>query len=142
MGEGRNVQALRRAYELFAAGDPAPLLGLFHPEVELRPARDTGETMRGIDLDEVYRGHEGLTKLWTQWFSVWGEFRWVLQGITEVDPDTMLVHLSQHAVGRGSGIEVSEPEVAHVVRFSDGKVRDFRFFNDRDEAAREVGLAE
>ena len=65
----QRLDLVTRWYEAWNRDDLDAGLELFHPEVEWHTS--------GVfpDLDPVYRGHEGLAKVWRQTHDPWEEFR-------------------------------------------------------------------
>ena len=96
-------------------------------------------SMLAVD-GRAYVGHEGIRRYFDDITSAWEEWRADLHG-TEVAPDgRVVIEMTMHARGKGSGAPVAE-YAAHVWTLREGKLLRNEPFRDRDEAARAVGLA-
>jgi ketosteroid isomerase-like protein len=81
----------------------------------------------------VYRGPEGFRRMLEHWQDAWDEFRIEIEEIEEIGPELVLATVTQHARGRGSGIDASMPAV-HLMRVRDGRLREWRLSPTREEA--------
>jgi ketosteroid isomerase-like protein len=87
---------------------------MLHPEIEWRPPRQG-------TLDEVYRGHHGVERLFEALFDSWGTLTHEPVGFVELGTRLVIVtHL--RATGRTSGVELDELW-GYVVEFDDGLFR-------------------
>ena len=128
-----NQVALARAgFEAFNRGDGDAVLALLHPDVEVHSSGSVGE--RG-----TYRGHDGYRQWVGVWLEAWEEFRIDLDRIEPIDDSNVLVHVTQHGRGRGSGLEVTQT-VTYLFTERDGLATRLHIYADRDEAIAATGL--
>jgi ketosteroid isomerase-like protein len=130
------ARATRLIYEGLNRGDPEVLLARCRPEVEIHTARVGG----GLDLDEVYRGREGLARLTDDWSNAWEEFRWEPFDLIDLG-DRLLILARQIGRGMESGVEVELPHATVVTFDQRGWVVRVQFYWDWAEAKRMVGIA-
>ena len=128
-----NVEVLRAVYERWGRGDfwtPE----VFDPDVEAVWATDVPDlgTSHGLhELSESFRG----------WVSALGEVRWKAEELIDLPGDRVLVLMTTHARGRGSGIE-TEGKYAHIWTFRDGKATRIEGFIDWASARAKARLEE
>ena len=123
MSERTNADVVQRGYEAFGRGDIPALLDLLTDDVEW--------TLQGpsvIPFAGTRHGHEGVA----EFFSVLGETldfeqfeprEYVAQG------DTVVVVGFERSLSRATGRTI-EQEWAHVNTLRDGKIAEFRAFED------------
>ena len=123
MSERTNADVVQRGYEAFGRGDIPALLDLLTDDVEW--------TLQGpsvIPFAGTRHGHEGVA----EFFSVLGETldfeqfeprEFVAQG------DTVVVVGVERSLSRATGRTI-EQEWAHVNTLRDGKIAEFRAFED------------
>ena len=131
-----NVELLRGAFEEFVAGKRDFGSGLLAEEVEW----EASELAAVLDIDDVYRGEEGVRRFWRAWLSAWGavEFEYEL-----VDAgDDVVALIDQHMRGRSTGIHVPFGKYAQVYTFREGLIVRWKVFMSQAEALRTAGLAE
>jgi ketosteroid isomerase-like protein len=130
----QNIELLRRTVEAFKARDIDALTALFDPQAELHSVITTPG-------GAVYHGHNGLRRYLRDLEDAWeGEFH--------VEPQAYF-DLGEHTLGffvvRGRG-RVSGAEVAMsntlVTRWRDGLQVYAKFYLDREEALRDLGVSE
>jgi ketosteroid isomerase-like protein len=128
-----NVEVLRRAYDAWSRGDMDVLLAQFHPAVEFRPA--------GVwsGLDAIYRGHEGIRKLWHDFRQVWDSIEQVPERFYEKDGHVVMLWRMD---ARGRGGVVVRHRGGHVVRFRDGLIASIQAYEDWATTLEAVGLRE
>jgi ketosteroid isomerase-like protein len=130
----QNVELHRRAIEAYNARDVEAWIALGDSQIEFHSAfSEVGGA--------VYRGHDGARKLFKDIEDVWGnEIR--------IEPEAYF-DLGEHTLGffvvRGRG-RVSGAEVAMsntlVTRWRDGLQVYAKFYLDRQEALRDLGVSE
>jgi ketosteroid isomerase-like protein len=91
----------------------------------------------GLGNAGTYRGREGFVRMIDGWHEAWEDFRIEIEDLVE-EGDTVIVGITQHGRGRGSGIEVEMPG-AHLMRFRDDRLHFWRLCGSREEALREAG---
>ena len=125
----QEVQAVRRFYAAWTAGDLEAMLAEIDPEVEAQP-------VLGLLYERPsYRGHGGMARWFEEVDDLWDGFESHVEKTYEVDGAVIaFVHLIAHTRGRSS-----DSRIAVVCRFRDGKIVSFRG-RDRDETAEELGL--
>ena len=127
----RNVAAARRFYKARNRGDIDAVLALSSPEAEWYPHL---ASLGGKPI----RGHDGVRRYMESLRDDWEHFRHEPERFIDAG-DKVVAFLNTVARGRGSGVDV-EVEVAHVLRFQDGKCLGYVSYHDRDEALRAAGL--
>jgi ketosteroid isomerase-like protein len=123
-----NIEASRRLWERFLAGDTDEVLALLDPEIEVHEPPE-------LPGASVYHGHAG----WSEQLAKFGE------AISEIEY-TVLEHidLGEHVVtvvaARGVGTQsgiAGDVTYAELETWRDGKVVSMRYFTSK-EAAREA----
>jgi ketosteroid isomerase-like protein len=127
------IDSIRRGFEAWNRRDLEAALGGMHPDVEWRIPD------AGLDVEEAYRGPEGVRAFWELFWDAWEHISLQAEQFIEIDQGRLLVFVRFRGKGRGSGAEV-ERQVAHVYEFRDGKIVGFDFYWDREEALNVVGL--
>jgi ketosteroid isomerase-like protein len=131
---GENVEILRAIYARWARGDfwtPE----VFDPYVEVVWSHDVPDV-------GTYRGLAGLEQSLREWFVAWGDIRLAADEFIEVEPDRILVLVSAHGRGHGSGIAVAADDFAHDWTMRDGRATRLVGYASRAEALKAVGLEE
>jgi uncharacterized protein len=85
----------------------------------------------------TYRGPEGFIRMAEGWDDAWEEFRIEIEDAIEYG-DTVIVPVTQHGRGRGSGVEI-QMQAAYVMRFRDGRLQRWWIYESKEEAVREAG---
>ncbi|HEX2233657.1 MAG TPA: nuclear transport factor 2 family protein [Thermoleophilaceae bacterium] len=127
-----NLRIVLAGLKLWNQGRFEEALELVHPDLEWRP----GELF--IDVDEVYRGHEGLMRFWE-------EFMLPFESITlqparrAAGGDEVVIEAHFFARGRhGTDVDVHAYQ-RYTMR--DGKLARFEAYPTWDEAMAAAGLA-
>lgn len=137
-----NVEVVRRVHEATARHDSQATLALYDPEVEWdisqHPA--AGLTAGSSIEDQIYRGHEGLRRLFR---SRKEAFETIEDRIEElIDAGDQVISIgTTHARGRASGAEVKRIN-CQVWTIRNGKVVRVASFGTREDALRAAGLPE
>ena len=95
-------------------------------------------TFRGLGFDEVYCGHEGVTRSLQNWNEIWSERGFSVREVLD-GGDTWVLRTTAFGRGVASGAPVQQ-DFSSVVRL-DPLIVDFRNFADHAEALREAGFA-
>ena len=124
-----HVDAVRRFYAAWTAGDLQAMLSEVDPEVEAQP-------VLGLLYERPsYRGHSGISRWFEEVEDLWDGFESHVEATHEVDGTVVaFVRLVAHTRGR-----TSDARIAVVCRFRDGKILSFRG-RDREEVAEELDL--
>jgi ketosteroid isomerase-like protein len=131
-----NVEIVRRVYEAAARRDPATVLALYDPEVELDPSR-----LQAVALFErVYHGHDGLRRFFREWHEAWEGIEYDYDELIDAGERVISV-VTRHGRGRASGAEVEWP-LALVWTIHKGKVIRLVWFPSRAQALEAAGLRE
>jgi ketosteroid isomerase-like protein len=131
------ARTIRQQYEAFRRRDFEVVLSSHDPGVEVLMPREFG-TVTGADLDEVYRGYDGLRSLWAQWLEPWETFHFDPERLIDLG-DEILVLLTMVGRGRGSGVEVRQP-VAQLYALRNGLVARQTNFWEWDQGLAAAGL--
>jgi ketosteroid isomerase-like protein len=125
----REVDALRRFYAAWTAGDLTAMLAEVDPEVEAQP-------VLGLLYERPsYKGHSGISRWFAEVEDLWDMFEIDVEATHEVDGAVVgFLHLVAHTRGRSS-----DASIAVICRFRNGKILMFRG-RDRDEVIDELGL--
>jgi ketosteroid isomerase-like protein len=84
----------------------------------------------------TYVGREGYESMMRQWDEAWDEFRVEIVDLIQ-EGDAVVVSVTQHGRGRGSGIE-TRMTAAYLMRFRDGRLSRWRLCESREEAIRQL----
>ena len=121
-----NLELVRRIYEAAASRDGAAVLSLYDEEVEL-DASSLGM------YSEVFRGHDGLRKLFGDWHEAWGEIEYSYEELIDVDEERVISVVTRHARGKASGVDVQHP-FALLWTLRDGRVVRVTWYLSLEEA--------
>ena len=125
----REVDAVRRFYAAWTAGDLERMLAEVDPEVEAQP-------VLGLLYERPsYKGHSGISRWFEEIEELWDGFEAHVEEIHEVD-GAVVGYLRLVAITRGRS---SDARIAVVCQFRDGKILSFRG-RDLDELAEELHL--
>lgn len=101
-----NLEVLRRAYAAYNQGDLDGLLGQLRPRV----IWEENHPLFGfVGLDPVYEGHEGVRRWWKETRQLWTTVEAVIDEITPVGDDALVVGNTMRGSGAGSGAAVEQP---------------------------------
>jgi ketosteroid isomerase-like protein len=132
-----NVEIVRELMALWErareSGEPPPHTNLLAPDFEI-------DMSRRVFNPAVYRGIDGLARLNEEIRDVWEEFRNVSEQFIDAG-DRVVVIVTSHARGRGSGVEVTRT-YATIWTLRDGQGTRLEVGLDTDEALKAVGLEE
>jgi ketosteroid isomerase-like protein len=123
------VDAVRRFYAAWTAGDLAGMLAEVDPEVEAQP-------VLGLLYERPsYKGHSGISRWFDEVKDLWDKFEIEVEQTHEVDGAVIgFLHLVAYTRGRSS-----DARIAVICRFRNGKVVSLRG-RDLDELAEELDL--
>jgi ketosteroid isomerase-like protein len=123
------VDAVRRFYAAWTAGDLEAMLAEIDPEVEAQP-------VLGLLYERPsYKGHGGISRWFEEVDDLWDDFETQVEATYEVDGAVIaFVRLVAYTRGRAS-----DSRIAVICHLRDGKIVSFRG-RDRDEVIEELGL--
>jgi ketosteroid isomerase-like protein len=128
----QNVEIVRRAYEMFNRNGPEAILDFLDPDVEWDeselPARQPG----------VYRGHDGVRRLFEENAALWEDINVQVDEILDGE-EGVVAFIRVRGRGRHTRANV-ELAIAEVWRMRDGKGSEVRLYLDRQEALEAIGL--
>jgi ketosteroid isomerase-like protein len=130
----QNVDLLRRVIDAYNARDIDALIACSDPKIELRPA------FAGPVSGAIYRGHDGLRMWQRDSEDAWEEIRGEPEAYFDLGDHTLAFWMLR-GKGRQSGAEVAMPS-AVVARSRDGLVVYLKGYADRQEALKDLGVAE
>jgi ketosteroid isomerase-like protein len=109
-------------------------LDLFDPAVEIRQIGAV------LDTAGTFHGHAGMLRAAKELHEAFETIEWMPERWTE-EGEWLIVSLRMVAVGDYSGIETETP-VAHAWRVRDGRVTDFRVYENERKAVEATRLGE
>jgi len=130
----RNVETLRRGYEMWNEGDMEAMLELFSPDFEF--------VASGLvpGLRPVYHGHQGWLDFWRDYRETFESLRIDLEQARDLD-DVVVALITHRARGR-DGVEV-ERRFGNVWTFTqDGLIARLQGYADWSGALEAAGLSE
>jgi ketosteroid isomerase-like protein len=86
----------------------------------------------------VYTGHDGIRRFYAEVRDVWASYIWEPEELMEAG-DNVVALLRSIGRGQGSGVEV-ERRAAMVWTVREGRATALRFFRDRNQALKTVGI--
>jgi ketosteroid isomerase-like protein len=124
-----DVDAVRRFYAAWTAGDLSAMLAEVDPEVEAQP-------VLGLLYERPsYKGHSGISRWFEEVEDLWDDFEVHIEGTHQVDGAVVgFVHLIATTRGRSS-----DARIAVICRLRDGRILSLRG-RDREELIEEFGL--
>jgi ketosteroid isomerase-like protein len=127
-----NQELIMNSLEAIADGDITALLTLLDPEIEwIPPVQGT--------LDDVYRGHEGVERLFGALYEAWASIGHEPTNLVELD-DQAIVISRVRLEARASGMVLNEVW-AYFVEFRGNKIWRVSMYTDPAEALREHSSA-
>jgi ketosteroid isomerase-like protein len=128
------AELVRPAYEAWNEGDMGRFFDALAPDVEWWPSEQSPEP-------GPFRGHEELSRFMRSYYDSFEEIRFELEDVLQGrEPDQVLVLLTLHTRGKGSGVEV-DVRVGHLLTVRDGRIVRGRVYTNPDEAREAAGLA-
>jgi len=140
-----NVEIVRRYFQLIDRMlgeywvDPVPLSD--YPETE--------EAFKAVHADaewkpphmEAFRGKDAWLAAVTDWLDAADHWRILVEDVSDLGGDQVLVESRNAIRGKGSGLEVDQA-ICTVVTVSEGKIAAIWDFTDRHAALEAAGLGE
>jgi ketosteroid isomerase-like protein len=116
-----------RGIEAYNRGDFQALMELIDDDVE-------AVVPDGMANAGTYRGVQGFQRMTRHWGEAWAEFRVEVEELIE-EGDAVIAPVTQHARGRGSGVE-TQMSAVHLMRFRRGRMYRWRLCETLEEAER------
>jgi ketosteroid isomerase-like protein len=90
------------------------------------------------------RGVAAMAQRWQEWMTVWQDYRSEADEYRELDEERILVLMRHGGRGKTSGVAVEhlDRRGANLFDLRDGKVVRLTLYWDREQAFRDLGLAE
>jgi ketosteroid isomerase-like protein len=126
------IETVRGFADAITERDVDAGLALCHEEVEFF------SLMAQLEA-RTYRGHSGITRYFEDVESTWDEWRVDVERIDAAPDGRVVIVMSTHMCGKGSGIPLTE-RVAHVWEFKDEKLWRAQLYRDPAEALAVAGL--
>ncbi len=130
-----NVEIVRGVYDAFTRRDNVAPFAVYAPDIEL----DFGEG-GGPDAQAVYHGHEGVRIAFRKWLAPFRSFEFRAEEVRDAG-DHVLVTVSEHGIGRTSGVVVHRCHWA-LWTLQGGKIVSLRNYYDHTAALKAAGLEE
>jgi ketosteroid isomerase-like protein len=115
----------------FNGRDLDDFLGMFDEEIEFFPLRSA--------IEGPYSGLDGMRKWWADTAENWETFSIEADKVHDLGDGRIAAAGVIHAKGRGGGVPLEIP-TSWLLELRNGLVSRVKFFFDRDEAFRAVGL--
>jgi ketosteroid isomerase-like protein len=132
----KNVEAVKRGYELYAAGDLASVADLFSPTAELADGGGLGVAGTAVS---TLLGPEGFLRSASESTEVFADFHVETDDFIEAG-DAVIAVVRIFGTGKVSGAPLTV-DLAHLWVFADdGKVIRGEVFRTTQEALKAVGL--
>lgn len=127
----QDIESFWRGMKAYNEGDLDGLLESFDEEVEFFPLRSA--------IEGPYHGHEGVRKWWADTAESWETFRVEAENVHNLDDGRIVASGVIYAKGKGGGVPLDIP-TSWLTEMRDGRATKVKFFFDRDEAFKAVGL--
>ena len=128
-----NVEAVRRAIEVFARDGAEAVTGFFDPEIEWHDLAEQPDA-------SVHHGHEGFLEAVEQFAGGFEDFRVLIEEIFD-HGDQVVVYNRTVGRGSGSGAKVEERR-ASVWTLRSGSIVRVEWFKTPREARKAAGVEE
>ena len=132
-----HLELIRRLYQASAAtfetGDLERLdSSLYDPDVEWHDATEQPDA-------QSYVGFEGVKRAMGRFLDAWAEYECDIEQILPGGAGRLVVFTHERGTGSTSGLEIDQ-RGAHVWKFRDARVVEFRAYWDRQRALRVAGV--
>jgi ketosteroid isomerase-like protein len=132
----RNVDVVR---QVMALAERARESGVRPHDTDLVAPDAEIDMSRRVFNPGTYRGMDGWVRLSDELREVWDEWRVIPERFVEAG-NRVVVFITVHARGRGSGVELEVREAAEIWTLREGKVTRVEIGLDPQEALKAVGL--
>ena len=130
-----SVQLVRRTIDLWNATEIDQALEELADDFEMDWSNSIGP------LKGVYRGRQGVLKLWMSFLDAWDAVLWDPEEIIEVDDARVVVVNHVRMRGRGSGVDVEATGV-QLWTIKAGKAQRVKLYQTKADALAAAGLSE
>ena len=124
-----NVGTVRSSYEAFLRRDLEEFLSYHDPDVEFRSLV--------LEVEGVYRGHDGLRSWWENVVDVFPDWQPQIEDARE-SGNRVLLRVRVEGPGTGTGIDL-ERHSWNVVEVHDGHITSSAFYRTEEEALEAMG---
>ena len=121
-----NIEIVGRLIDAWNQRDLQAALKAMHPQCEVR----------GVEVRETLRGHDGVAAGFREWFEAFDEFTIEPENFI-ADGDRVLVSMRQRARGKGSGLEIEQR--FQLFTMCDGLVFRFEEYSEEADAWNALG---
>jgi ketosteroid isomerase-like protein len=122
-----NIEIIGRLIDAWNQRDLQAALKAMHPQCEVR----------GVEVRETLRGHDGVAAGFRDWFDAFEEFTIEPEDFI-AHGDRVLVPMRQRARGKGSGLEI-EQRFYQLFTLRDGMVFRFEEYSEEADAWKALG---
>jgi ketosteroid isomerase-like protein len=113
------------------SNDRDAALAVCHPEIEFQSMLDIG--------GRSYLGHDGIREYYEDIEFAWAEWRVDVERAEEGADGRVVIVMTMHARGKGSGAEVKD-RTAHVWTCRDGRLVSNELYREPEQALLALGL--
>jgi ketosteroid isomerase-like protein len=129
-----NVEIVRGLYARLSDRGAEGTLDALHPDFVFDWS-ESRAPWRGI-----YRGHEGMRRLWSEQHEVWEGFTLEIVEALEIDPEHVLTVTAVRGRGEGSGIDMGATGYM-LWTIVDGTIVSGKLFQSKEEALEAAGAS-
>jgi ketosteroid isomerase-like protein len=130
-----NIELVRRTIDLWNALEVDQTLDWLADDFEMDWSNSIGP------LKGIYRGRQGVLKLWRSFLDVWDTVHWDPEEIIEVDDRRVVLVNHVRMRGRGSGVDV-DATGAQLWTIEAGRVQRIKLYQSKSEALEAAALRE
>src|ERR1700730_8846333 len=121
-----NVEIVRSGFEAFNAGGVEAALAFHAEDVLVYPTSEWPD-------DAVYRGHDGLRRLYQAWTGNFDDWSWEVQEIRDLGSRVLSLFEMKGRMKYSSSALISEPWGAVTSDFRDGTIGEVRLFRSQQQ---------
>jgi ketosteroid isomerase-like protein len=129
-----SVEIVRGHIEAFRAEDAPRALSFLDPHIVLDVSRTGG-------IDSAFYGHEAIGEFVRRYAGTFEDYRYEVEGLTDLGSGAVLAVLTETGRGKGSGVPVDRP-LASLYTVIDGRIARITTFGTEREALEAAGLSE
>jgi ketosteroid isomerase-like protein len=126
-----NVEIVRRLFEASARRDSATVLSFYDSDAVVDNTHGPARALMGSH--RIYRGHEGLRRMFREWYDAWEDVEANLVELIERGDRVISVQVYRGR-GRASGVQVEWPDLAGIWTLREGRVVQVVWYPTRAEA--------
>jgi ketosteroid isomerase-like protein len=136
-----NAELVRRLLEMFKARDHEAVFAFYASDIEW-DARSLPAFGMPDELQDMYRGHDGVRTYWRRWLQAWTGLEFDVQDVLDAGDDVLVLIHNQRQLGRRSGVPIELPPYGLQFTVRDGLVTRWKAHPDHESALAAVGLSE